>query len=127
MPTESGEDVERGPPSSQDPPVVAEHMDGTLARRSEFPGHGRIRNGLIRLRVEAPGEITPPDPGGQASSEAAVAVPKHEFSITHRALLSQDDGHAASKRSRRARRFKSPRQSDAERHHCRAPGPRGWP
>jgi hypothetical protein len=83
-PAQLGEDVEHGAPRAQNPPVIANDMHRVVASGREFWSHRRIRDGLIGLGVEAPRVIAPPDPGGNASSETAVAVPVDEISIAHR-------------------------------------------
>lgn len=80
-PTQFGKDVERGPTRPQYLAVAANDMHCTLAGRGEFGGHWWIGNHLKGLGVEALSVIVPPDPGDQATSESAVAVPKNEVSI----------------------------------------------
>lgn len=80
-PTQFGEDVERRSTRPQNLAVAANDMHCTRAGRGEFGGHWWIRNRLKGFWVEALSVIVPPDPGDQAASEPAVAVPENELSI----------------------------------------------
>jgi len=80
-PAEFREDVQRRLSSTQNPAVRAQDMHRKLAGRGELGCHRRIGNVLEGLRGEVRAIVMPPDPGDQATSEPAVAIPEYQVLI----------------------------------------------